>query len=158
MAVEHANIMGIEIRDMEAMEGMEEPLYRGDLYMDGKKIGSFEEDRDGGPTAVYVESPVSDELRSRMDLYFQSLDLELEDEEDYDLFFLKLIELEELLGVYKEARKKGRAFLVADYTGDDAALYEADNEEGVKELVEAQGLEDYDVYGSLEDFVICQER
>lgn len=151
---EHAEIMGIQIRNMAPLEGKEEPIYKGDLYMDGVKIGSFEEDEDGGPTGVYVDSSMTDSLKDRIDRYFKSQDLTVEEEEDYDLFFIRLIELEELLHLFLDMRKRGPAYLVADYTDDEMMVYEVENDEGLQELADSEGLEDYDVYGSLEDFIL----
>ncbi len=154
MAIEHGEIMGIQIRDMVPLSDQEDPVYRGDLYLDGVKVGSFEEDRDGGPTAVYVDSDVSDEMRKRMDAYFETEGFSVQEDEDYDLFFIRLIELEQLLQVFLDLPERGMAYLVADYTDEEMMVYEVENDMGLDQLILEEKLEDYDVYRSLEDFII----
>lgn len=154
MAIEHGEIMGVQIRDMVPMSEDGEPFFKGDLYLDGSKIGSFEEDSDGGPVAVYVDSEVSDELRKRMDGYFETEGFSVQEEEDYDLFFIRLIELEQLLQAFLELPERGMAYLVADYTDEEMVVYEVENDMGLDQLILEGRMEDYDVYRSLEDFVI----
>ncbi|SMG39456.1 hypothetical protein [Dethiosulfovibrio salsuginis] len=154
MAIEHGEIMGIQIRDMVLVADQEDPIYRGDLYLDGVKIGSFEEDQDGGPTAIYVDSDASDSLRERMDSFFAKEGFSVQEEEDYDLFFIRLIELEQLLQVFLELPERGMAYLVADYTDEEMVVYEVENDMGLDQLILEGRMEDYDVYRSLEDFVI----
>ncbi len=154
MNMEHAEIMGIQIRDMIPVTEGDEPIYKGNLYMDGIKIGSFEEDSDGGPTGVYVDSEMTEALRERMDRYFETEGFSVEEEEDYDLFFIRLIELEQLFHLFVDLRKRGLAYLVADYTYEEMVVYEVENDQGLEELVKEDGLEDYDVYRSLDDFIL----
>lgn len=154
MSIKHAEIMGVQIRDMIPVSEEGDPSYKGDLYLDGAKVGSFEEDPDGGPAAVYVDSETSDVLKERMDGYFEMEGFSAQEEEDYDLFFIKLIELEELLQVFLQLPERGMSFLVADYTDEEIMVYEVENDTGLDQLIIEEALEDYDVYRSLEDFVV----
>ncbi len=154
MAIEHGEIMGVQIRDMVPLSEDGDPFFRGDLYLDGEKIGSFEEDPEGGPVAVYVDSERSDNLRERMDAFFGKEGFSVQEDEDYDLFFIRLIELEHLLQVFLDLPERNMAYLVADYTDEEMMVYEVENDLGLEQLLEEEALEDYDVYRTLEDFVI----
>ncbi|MCF4114956.1 MULTISPECIES: hypothetical protein [Dethiosulfovibrio] len=155
MSFEHAEIHGVQIRDMVSLTGEGDPVYRGDLYLDGANVGSFEEDPDGGPTGIFVDDDMTEKLRERMDRYFQGEGLSVQDDDDYDLFFIRLIEMEELLSLFRDLKERGGLCLVADYTDDEMMVYEVAEEEGLDQLILEEKLEDYDVYRDFEDFVIA---
>ncbi|PIE55012.1 MAG: hypothetical protein CSA35_02675 [Dethiosulfovibrio peptidovorans] len=154
MVLEHAEIKGVQVRDMIPVEVDGDPLFKGKLYLDGSKIGTFEEDPDGGPTGVYVDSDSDEILRDRMDRYFQEEGMTIQDDDDYDLFFIRLIELEQLLHLFIDMTSRGGDLLVADYTGDEPVVYEVENEQGLGQLLSEEGLKEYDIYRNLDDFVV----
>lgn len=152
--IKYSEILGVQLRELNDLNDGGEPSFSGDIYMDNEKVGSFEEDSDGGPMGLFVDDKHVDSLKSRMDRYFAKEGFEVQDDEDYELFFIRLIELQKLLELFQGNQEKGIKFLVADFTDEELNVYEVENEEGLDQLILEEKLEEYDVYGSESNFVI----
>lgn len=151
--IRYAQINGVELRGMEELGG-EEVLYRGTLYLDGKEIGSLEEDPEGGPISLDILPRYQEVLKSRINDYVRAMALEEGEIPHRDVFFLDLIDMQIFYDMYRQGVSEGYLCLVVDASGDDVEIYSVESEDDVEELVREKGLSDFEVYSSPKDFIV----
>ncbi|MCF4112770.1 MULTISPECIES: hypothetical protein [Dethiosulfovibrio] len=151
--IRYAQINGVEIRDMKDLPG-EEVLYSGSLYLDGREIGTIEEDPEGGPISLDVFPRYEEVLKSRINDYVRAMALEEGEIPHRDVFFLDLIDMQIFYDMYREGLSEGYMCLVVDASGEDLEIYSVQSEEEVENLVREKDLSDFEVYASPTDFIV----
>lgn len=150
----YAQINGVELRDMEELDG-EEVLYRAKVYLDEKEIGTMEEDLEGGSVVLDVLPRYQDVLKSRINDYIKAMEMDGDEETpDRDIFFMDLIDMQIFYGMYREGLSEGYFCLVVDASAEDIQIYSVETEDDVEELIREKNLTDFEVYSSPKDFII----
>ncbi|SMG32253.1 hypothetical protein [Dethiosulfovibrio salsuginis] len=150
----YAQINGVELRDMEELNG-EEVLYRAKIYLDEKEIGTMEEDLEGGSVVLDVLPRYQDVLKSRINDYIKAMEMDGDEETpDRDIFFMDLIDMQIFYGMYREGLSEGYFCLVVDASAEDIQIYSVETEDDVEELIREKNLTDFEVYTSPKDFII----
>ena len=158
--LEHASINGVEIRNLAEQDNDETLLYSGEIWMDGKKIGSLTETESG--MDIEVEPEAEDTLSERVASYLKAVtedDGEEEDEDDdfemnQDVFFEDLIELELYLPAFKEGVKEGYGCLLVNYTNEGVDVFSVESEDEVENIARENNLTNFQTFYELDHFVI----
>ncbi len=150
--IEHASINGVEVHNLVEQDCEEDILYNGDIYLDGKQIGSFSERLDK-PMELDVPATYQSVLRSRQQDYLEAVADEGE-KLDGEVFFLDLIELERYLQMFEQGKEEGCACLLVNYTADGVDIFNVEKEEDVEEIVKEEGFEEFQVFSEYDHFVI----
>lgn len=148
----YASINGIQLRDMVELDYEDEPLYSGKIYLDDKEVGSFVEAPDQ-PMKIDIFAAYQQVLNARINDYL----VEVADDGEHldrELFFVDLIQLQSYLELYKESVAEGYPYLIVNYGDTQIDFYSAEDEEQVEEVVNYNKLTTYQVYDSLDLFVI----
>ncbi|NCC96197.1 MAG: hypothetical protein EOM02_05085 [Synergistales bacterium] len=149
-----AQINGVELRDMEELDGGE-VLYRGKVYLDDKEIGTMEEDPEGGSVILDVLPRYQEVLKSRVNDYIKAMEMGGDEEvPDRDIFFMDLIDMQIFYDMYREGLSEGYFCLVVDASGEDLQIYSVETEDDVEELIREKNLTDFEVYSSPKDFIV----
>lgn len=157
-----AEIYGITLKNCTFFQGREGDGAQGSIYLEGKKIGWYNDMADGGePDIEYYSKKAEKEANERIEKYFR------EYPQDYsapDLFYSIVLSLMEIERFFKEARKKGKDVVVAqDPTakidlaaccGKIFACKGTANIEWLNKKYELDKYPDMKEYHSLEDFKI----
>lgn len=106
-----ASIKGVTLKSVKQFEGHEgEILYEGNIYVDNKKVGSFEDGDWGGPPTIEFDTPEKKALfEVRMREYYNENPSNYEEEEFFIDEILQLVKLE---GIFKKNSKKGIPIVV----------------------------------------------
>ncbi len=162
--LEHASINGIEIHDLIEQEDEETLFYSGELWMDGRGVGSFTETESG--MELDVSGKDEDELNRRVESYLKAVSAEGyeedgddgEEKEEIDLsedvFFEDLIELELYLRAYKEGVKEGYNCLLVNYTKDAVDVYSVESEDEVENIARENNLTNFQTFSEPEHFIV----
>lgn len=68
-----ASIKGVSVQNFNEYETRRGIAYEGDLFMDGKGIGNFENDGDGGMTSTWIKKEKREEFQNRITSYFEEV-------------------------------------------------------------------------------------
>lgn len=151
-----ASIKGIQLKQFQQMETRRGIAYTGTFVMEEQKVGSFENNGDGGMTSVWIEPPYQTSFQERLADYFGAKEV------DEEAFVEALISLHEAEEVYKQ---QGKPILLETYSYDDDTPYEEltwdtlgpvfytpPSEKALEMLIKELKPKKYHVYRSLEDF------
>lgn len=158
--LEHASINGVEIHNLTEQDNEETLLYSGDIWMDGRKIGSFTESETGMEIEVAPEE--ADELDKRVSSYLAAVTEDDEEEgaedEEFtmteDVFYEDLIELELYLPAFKEGVKEGYNCLLVNYTKSGVDVFSVESEDDVENIARENNLTNFQTFSELDHFVI----
>lgn len=106
-----ASIKGVTLKSVKKFEGHEgETLYEGNIYLENKKLGSFEDGDWGGPINVEFDTPEKKDLfEARMKEYYNENPSNYENTEFFIDEILQLVKLE---AIFKKNSKKGIPIVV----------------------------------------------
>ena len=91
-----ASIKGISMQDFKEYETRRGIAYEGNLFMDEKAIGSFENSGDGGMTSTWIEKEKREEFQKRITSYFEEVPHPYPTEESFILELSSLYEDEQI--------------------------------------------------------------
>jgi hypothetical protein len=158
--IEHASINGVEIHNLAEQDDDENLLYSGELWMDGKKIGSFREG-ENDVMLLDVSPEYRDRLNEKIESYLRVLSESDEDgseEEKEDLsneiFLEDLIELELYLQAYREGVAEGYNCLLVNYTKEGVDVFSVESADDVEDVVRENNLTDFQTFYEPEHFII----
>jgi len=112
-----ASIKGISIKKRTKFKGHEgEPCTQGDLYIDGKPVGSYSDSSHMGPTDIDIKADFNELFNTRIKEYFtEHPDPEgLAYLEDADIFLEILNDLIDMEARFKRITKKGYSAIGID--------------------------------------------
>ncbi len=157
--IEHASINGVEIHNLAEQDNDETILYTGELWLDGKQIGSFCEN--GEEIQLDIKPEFEKILDEKITSYLQILsDEESEENEDEideltsDIFFEDLIELELYLQAYRDGVKEGYNCLLVNYTEEGVDLFSVESADDVEDIARDNNLTDFQTFYEPEHFII----
>ena len=155
-----ASMKGIEVKALKEFRGHEgEPLWQGNIYMDGKKVGYYSDDAHGGMAIVDIyPREYREEFEKRTKDYtekctFNGVTLELKGEEHFMSALVDLLLTEKR---YKTGAKKGKDVLM-DFIDKNYGMVESYLAIPAHMLGAAKEKykdKDTKVYTSLDDFVL----
>ncbi len=152
--IDHASINGVELQNLRELDCDDDILYGGDIYLDGQKIGTFEEVLDGDMTLV-IDAAAQEELQGRVTAYLDEvLDQDEKEQMPRDLFFLDLIELERYFTMFKEGLEEGYGCLLVHYSDEGVDVFSIESEDEVEEIVRENDFQDFQVFSEPDHFVI----
>jgi len=107
-----ASIKGITLKSIKEFQDREGDGAQGNVYMDGKKIGWYNNPANGGCCDIDIFDKENQKIfNSRVESLFAEYPHEFEDEE---IFFCILLMLFDLEKAYKKALKKGFSLIVTE--------------------------------------------
>lgn len=157
--IEHASINGVEIHNLAEQDDDENLLYSGELWMDGKKIGSFREG-ENDEMLLDISPEYSDRLNEKISPYLSALndaDEEAGEEKEElsnEIFLEDLIELELYLQAYREGVAEGYNCLLVNYTKEGVDVFSVESVDDVEDVVRDNKLTDFQTFYEPEHFVI----
>ncbi len=157
--IEHASINGIEIHNLAEQDDDENLLYSGELWLDGKQIGSFREDG-GDEMRLDIRPEFEKVLNDKIASYLQVLSDEDEDEGgengelSSEIFFEDLIELELYLQAYRDGVKEGYNCLLVNYTQEGVDVFSVESADDVEDIARDNNLTDFQTFYEPEHFII----
>lgn len=157
--IEHASINGIEIHNLAEQDDDENLLYSGELWLEGKQIGSFREDS-GDEMRLDIRPEFEKVLNDKIASYLQVLSDESEDEGgendelSSEIFFEDLIELELYLQAYRDGVKEGYNCLLVNYTQEGVDVFSVESADDVEDIARDNNLTDFQTFYEPEHFII----
>lgn len=170
-----ASINGVEVKNLKTRIGHEGPASSGTIYIDGKRMGAWEQDSWGG--CDWFESR---ELRAavaeRAALYKEGCDSSddfYDVKDDPDVLMGEVLRLKDMEGVYKKCAKDGYPVLVtvvSAHVTDSIGLKMVEHIESVtvqnwiRKMIARQAEYDYGCkskvvhYESLKDFSVVVDK
>lgn len=114
-----ASINGVQIKSLKSFTGMEGPAVQGTVYLNGKKLGFWSQDGDGGSDRF--EFPESD-LKVAVDSYKKSDKVSGNNKKYFDAssFLFEVVKLMDVEKLFKKNTKKYPGFI---YATDGVYIY-----------------------------------
>ena len=158
-------IYGITLKGCKEFQGREGDGVQGNIYMDGKKVGWYNDRADGGEVEIdYDSKEIETEILARVDRFFERYPQEYS---GVDLFFPTILTLMDYEKSLRKALKKGcNAILAQDALNSDfpngcsSIIYFHSEVQQVDEIKKKYHLEEYlhlRVYSAPKDFCIKEE-
>lgn len=158
-----ASISGISIDQYIEHETDNGMYFAGDIIMDGKKIGRFENDGEGGPTQFFFDKQdYKDEFEQRVSKYFHDHPATLDDNEGFVIELLDLMDAEKQFIKRSQQLKRpiillqvntySRTSTYDDITEVATTYYTLLNEVELQPLIQQIKPIEYFVYRQLQDF------
>ena len=159
--IEHASINGVEIHNLAEQDSDENLLYSGELWLEGKPVGSFRELNED-EMQLDIAPEFEQTMNERIASYLQAL---TEDEEgeggavnegelSSEIFFEDLIELELYLHAFKDGVTEGYGCLLVNYTDEGVDVFSVENEDEVENIARENNLTDFQTFYEPEHFII----
>ena len=109
-----ASIFGFELKGVKTVRGLDFDAAQGSIYYNGKKVGFYREDGNGGPTDIsfYEAGDKQDEVKNALKAavkdYFAKLPQKgpYAMDENEEAFFIELLNLMDIENSYKKYQKK----------------------------------------------------
>lgn len=120
-----ASIKGISVQDFRQYETRRGIAYEGNLFMDGKGIGNFENSGDGGMTSTWIQKEKREEFQKRITSYFEEVPHAYQTEESFIEELISLFEYEKMF------LKHNPPILFVGYTYDSFTPLEELNYDGL---------------------------
>lgn len=160
-----ASIKGFQIKGLVRFEGREWPGEQGSIYVDGKKVGWYNNDGSGGMVDIdfYQAGDRRKEIEERLEkavkeYYAEHPNTEYPElEPDSEIFFADLLNLMDDEKEYKKMQKKGYPFVVIYKESEQSPYqkiigYQVENQ--VEQFVKEGKYLRCKVYRTLDDFDI----
>ncbi|MDY3868582.1 MAG: hypothetical protein SOZ52_04370 [Pyramidobacter sp.] len=151
--IEYASINGVEVRNLAEQDCEDDILYTGELWMDGEKIGAFEEVFES-ETKLVIQPEYLVKLEERIRDYLEGVQDDEEEDLPREVFFMDLIELERYFQMFKEGVEEGYGCLLVNYTDESIDVFSVESEEEIENIVRENNFEDFQVFSKPEHFVI----
>lgn len=157
-----AEIYGITLKGCKEFQGMESDGVQGNIYVDGKKVGWYNDRGDGGEVEIdYDGKGIKQEVAARIKRFFERHPHEYPGP---DFFYPMILQLKDYEKHLKKAVKRGCDSILAqdalksDWPNDcTRVIYFDSNSNSVEALIKKYHLEKYPhlrVYSAPEDFCI----
>ena len=163
--IEHASINGVEIHNLAEQDSDENLLYSGELWLEGKPVGSFRELNED-EMQLDIAPEFEQTMNERIASYLQAL---TEDEEgeggavnegelSSEIFFEDLIELELYLQAFKDGVTEGYGCLLVNYTDEGVDVFSVENEDEVENIARENNLTDFQTFYEPEHFIADRKK
>jgi hypothetical protein len=165
-----AEIKGVTLKGLTRFVGMEGEAYQGNIYLNGKKVGWYSQDGNGGCSDIrYDSQDIRDKINAIVKEYFEEHPPEIDWANTNEFFFEELVNLILDEKDFKKAVKKGYAwYMVAKKVFDPNAVscpvpiaysipQKLTTEEAMNELISELKLKGYNkftIYKTSDDFII----
>lgn len=167
-----AKIYGVELKAIKYFEGREGIGFNSNIYLNNKKIGTFSDYAFGAMEEYSFDSKTTkeqiQELRELAEQYFNDFPMYLFYPQDKVVEFLsEILKLKEIEDSFKKERKKNSECIIITGSFEkrtelqlsdvaDEVIVSINHYDKVKvsNYIKKQGFIEYNIYKSLEDFII----